>query len=71
MSVGEAASRVGGQVYHTGQGQAERARPRSPCPPRAALTRRGLLAATHTGSRERGGGLRQTLEQARASCHVR
>ena len=31
MSVGEAASRVGGQVYHTGQGQDERARPRSPC----------------------------------------
>ena len=37
----------------------------------AALTRRGLVAATHTGSRERGGGLRQTLEQARARCHVR
>ena len=37
----------------------------------AALTRRGLLEATHTGSRERGGGLRQTLEQARARCHVR
>ena len=29
----------------------------------AALTRRGLVAATHTGSRERGGGLRQTLER--------
>ncbi len=29
----------------------------------AALTRRGLLEATHTGSRERGGGLRQTLER--------
>ena len=29
----------------------------------AALTRRGLLPATHTGSRERGGGLRQTLER--------
>src|SRR6266566_4038377 len=29
----------------------------------AALTRRGLEAATHTGSRERGGGLRQTLER--------
>ena len=39
MSVGEAASRVGEPVYHT-------------------------------GSRERGGGLRQTLEQARARCHV-
>ena len=37
----------------------------------AALTRRGLVAATHTGSRERGGGLRQTLEQARARGHVR
>jgi hypothetical protein len=36
----------------------------------AALTRRGLLPATHTGSRERGGGLRQTLEQARATGHV-
>jgi hypothetical protein len=29
----------------------------------AALTRRGLEPATHTGSRERGGGLRQTLER--------
>ena len=29
----------------------------------AALTRRGLLEATHTGSRERGGGLRQTLDR--------
>ena len=29
----------------------------------AALTRRGLMLATHTGSRERGGGLRQTLER--------
>ena len=29
----------------------------------AALTRRGHLQATHTGSRERGGGLRQTLER--------
>ena len=29
----------------------------------AALTRRGLVPATHTGSRERGGGLRQTLER--------
>jgi hypothetical protein len=28
-----------------------------------ALTRRGLEVATHTGSRERGGGLRQTLER--------
>jgi len=28
-----------------------------------ALTQRGLEAATHTGSRERGGGLRQTLER--------
>src|SRR5438876_198923 len=28
----------------------------------AALTRRGLLSSSHTGSRERGGGLRQTLE---------
>ncbi len=28
-----------------------------------ALTRRGLVPATHTGSRERGGGLRQTLER--------
>jgi len=28
-----------------------------------ALTRRGLVSATHTGSRERGGGLRQTLER--------
>jgi hypothetical protein len=37
----------------------------------AALTRRGLLSSTHTGSRERGGGLRQTLEQARARGHVR
>src|SRR5258708_14338340 len=37
----------------------------------AALTRRGLVTATHTGSRERGGGLRQTLEQARARGHVR
>ncbi len=37
----------------------------------AALTRRGLLPSTHTGSRERGGGLRQTLEQARARGHVR
>ena len=37
----------------------------------AALTRRGLVAATHTGSRERGGGLRQTLEQARARGHGR
>src|SRR5260221_13774650 len=37
----------------------------------AALTRRGLWPATHTGGRERGGGLRQTLEQARAGGHVR
>ncbi len=37
----------------------------------AALTRRGLWEVTHTGSRERGGGLRQTLEQARARWHVR
>src|SRR5260221_3584981 len=37
----------------------------------AALTRRGLVPGTHTGSRERGGGLRQTLEQARARGHVR
>ncbi len=37
----------------------------------AALTRRGLEAATHTGSRERGGGLRQTVEQAKARGHVR
>ena len=37
----------------------------------AALTRRGLVEATHTGSRERGGGLRQTLEQVKARCHVR
>src|SRR5258707_11890401 len=37
----------------------------------AALTRRGLVPATHTGSRERGGGLRQTLEQARDRGHVR
>ncbi|GHO42227.1 hypothetical protein [Ktedonospora formicarum] len=29
----------------------------------AALTRDGLLQVTHTGSRERGGGLRQTLER--------
>ena len=29
----------------------------------AALTRRGLEEVTHTGSRERGGGLRQTLER--------
>jgi hypothetical protein len=29
----------------------------------AALTWRGLVSATHTGSRERGGGLRQTLER--------
>jgi len=29
----------------------------------AALTRRGLVEATHAGSRERGGGLRQTLER--------
>lgn len=29
----------------------------------AALSRRGLSAVTHTGSRERGVGLRQTLEQ--------
>jgi hypothetical protein len=29
----------------------------------AALTRCGLKQATHTGSRERGGGLRQTLER--------
>jgi hypothetical protein len=28
-----------------------------------ALTRRGLWPATHTGSRERGGGLRQTLDR--------
>ncbi len=28
-----------------------------------ALTRRGLLPSTHTGSRERGGGLRQTLDR--------
>jgi hypothetical protein len=28
-----------------------------------ALTRRGLVLVTHTGSRERGGGLRQTLER--------
>src|SRR5712692_8038300 len=37
----------------------------------AALTRRGLVEASHTGSRERGGGLRQTVEQARARGHVR
>src|SRR5260221_14135871 len=30
MNVGEAASRVGEPVYHTGQGQDERARPRPP-----------------------------------------
>jgi len=40
----------------------------TPC---AALTRRGLWEVTPTGSRERGGGLRQTLEQARARGHVR
>ena len=61
MKVGEAASRVGVQVYHTGQGRDERAHTRLP-PSCAALTRRGLEPATHTGSRERGGGLRQTLE---------
>ncbi len=33
---------------------------RSSC---TALTRRGLRQATRTGSRERGGGLRQTLDR--------
>ena len=70
MSVGEAASRVGVAVYHPGQGQDERARPR-PAP-----LLRGLDSAWSGGSnphphRERGGGLRQTLEQARARGHVR
>src|SRR5260370_27730186 len=37
----------------------------------AALTRRGLWPATHTGRREGGGGLRQTLGQARSRGHVR
>jgi hypothetical protein len=36
----------------------------------AALTRRGVVEATHTGSRERGGGLRQTLEQQRERLTV-
>ncbi len=75
VKVGEAASRVGEQVYHTGQGQDERAEASRPVPAptglSTALTRRGLLAATHTGSRERGVGLRQTLEQARPRGHVR
>ena len=37
----------------------------APAPPSAdaALTRCGLLSSTHTGSRERGGGLRQTLKR--------
>ena len=42
-------------------------RPAAPVPAPAglstALTRRGLLPVTHTGSRERGVGLRQTLER--------
>ena len=45
---------------HTSQGQDERART-LPCASCAALTWRGFEAATRTGSRERGGGLRQTL----------
>ncbi len=44
-----------------------KAKTSAPAPDRppscAALTRRGPGAATHTGSRERGGGLRQTLDQ--------
>jgi hypothetical protein len=67
VSVSEAASRVGEQVYHTGQGQDERteaSHPHAHAPGLGpALTRRGLEPATHTGSRERGGGLRQTLER--------
>ena len=67
MKVGEAASRVVVQVYHTGQGQDERAQASRPRPGTpglgTALTRCGLVQATHTGSRERGGGLRQTLDR--------
>jgi hypothetical protein len=51
MSVGEAASRVGEQVDHAGQGQDERARPRPPC------LLRGLDSAWSVGSnphRQRG-----------------
>jgi hypothetical protein len=60
----EVASRVGEPVYHGGQGQDERSAPTPERPTScAALTRRGLEEATHTGSRERGGGPRQTLER--------
>jgi hypothetical protein len=62
MSVREAASRVGVQVYHTGQGQDERARRRFPHLLRG-LDSAWSGASTHTGSRERGGGLRQTLDR--------
>jgi hypothetical protein len=52
MSVREAASRVGVQVYHTGQGQDERARRRFPHLLRG-LDSAWSGASTHTGSRER------------------
>ncbi len=45
--------------------------PQIPSSWKHTLTRRGLVAAIHTGSRERGGGRGQTLEQARARGHVR
>jgi len=57
------ASRAAAQVCHTSQGQDERAPTRLPRPPRAALTWRGEGWATRTGSRERGGGQRQTLDR--------
>ena len=62
--VDEAASRAARRVYHTGQGQDEHAPLAASTPCRCtALTRRGHGEVTRTGSRGRGGGLRQTLDR--------
>jgi hypothetical protein len=60
---GEAASRAAYQVCHTCQGQDKRAPATTSSTPRAALTWRGLVESTRTGSRGRGRGLRQTFDR--------
>ena len=62
MRGSEAASRVGEPVYHAVKAKTSAPTHQHPtsC---AALTQRGLWSGTHTGSRERGVGLRQTLER--------
>src|SRR5260221_13872774 len=56
VSVGEAASRVGVQVYHTGQGQDERARPRPPCLLRGLDSAWSCASNPHRQSGTRGRG---------------